>query len=123
LTQCFLNAIWQEELTTRAVGRRRDIAREMAETERTYVSTIGIMCDVYVSPLVHMLKAGEPIISQEEIDAIFSTIVNIRNQNTIFLEMLEQRVARWNITSSIGDAFMQVVRSNCTPMLCSPQRC
>lgn len=85
--------------------------KEITTTERTYVSMLQTVVDIFLEPL----RASETtaVITPEERKAIFSEIEVILGFNKGFLEQLEARMEEWESLSyfdkCIGDIFKAVV--------------
>ncbi|KAL6046959.1 RhoGEF domain containing protein [Balamuthia mandrillaris] len=93
----------------RNVAYRDHVAHEILETERGYVTSLGNCINVWLKPLNEMANAGKPLISKEDIRAIFSDISVIHQFNTALLETLTERVAQWHTFACMGDLFLRII--------------
>jgi hypothetical protein len=79
--------------------------KEMVDTEETYLKNLDLGWNYFLNPLQTMIKVGDPIITQEGIDIIFSTLEQIRKNNKELLSMLRARLNSWHVDQLIGDVF------------------
>jgi len=87
--------------------RRTKIANEILDTERTYVSAITTLLEVYQQPL--MSTANEELgITTFKINCIFNTMPQLIPLNKEVLRRLEQVMATWNEYSTIGEIFVEM---------------
>lgn len=83
--------------------KRRQIAMEIVDTEKTYVNQLTIMVQLFVIPL----QRKEFDMSQSDIVTLFSNIEVLRNLHSKMLEQLQPRVVDWQDSSCIGDVFFE----------------
>ena len=79
--------------------------KEMVDTEETYLKALDLGWNYFLNPLQTMIKVGDPIINQEGIDVIFSTLEQIRKNNKELLTMLKARLNTWHVDQLVGDVF------------------
>jgi hypothetical protein len=101
----------QQTVPERVLSKRERIALEILETEKSYVEHLKTLCDVYISPLQEAAKNSESkILSQEEINSIFSNLFTLCALNRMFLDALIQRLESqlWNDNETrVGDVFVK----------------
>jgi hypothetical protein len=99
-------------------AKRKNIAKEIRDTERTFVrglsllvsvgrcSCISNILKVYVDPLTasHLLK-------HKHLEKLFTLQYSevLRNFHMEFLQLLHERIESWTTTSCIGDLFIAKV--------------
>ena len=102
----------EEENMKKMRARRTNIARELVETEKSYVTSLNTLVWKFQKPLLEknqQKKGQQSILTGEEIKLLFSNVEIILNFNKILLETLDQRIKVWNPeTSLLGDFFMKV---------------
>ena len=93
--------------------------QEIVATERTYVSMLQTVVDLFLEPLRGSEKTA--VITPEERKAIFSEIEVILGFNKGFLEQIEARMEEWTslpyFDQCIGDIFKAVVCESPPPQL------
>jgi hypothetical protein len=80
--------------------RRVEIIKEIVETERSYINSLGALSKHFIEPL---RAAGEEVISPQDIRSIFSEIEVIRAYNTQLFGDLT------NESKKLGDIFLAMV--------------
>ncbi len=79
------------------------------DTEASYVKGLAFIIDYFVLPLRLLSETEEPVLTKEEIDELFGNVEEIREKNATLLRRLEERMTAWNVDSTIGDVFVQLV--------------
>lgn len=84
---------------------RASVAAEILSSERTYVSQLETLIEVFLTPLRSLTQgtSGSEIIDAEDVDNIFSNIQIIYGFNKEFLTALEGRLETWTDAQCIGD--------------------
>lgn len=83
------------------LSQRDKIIREILETEKTYVKNLGILVNVFLNPLVAMLKSGKRrILKDVYIKSIFSNLEQMYSINSELLNNLQ--------TSTVGESFYKM---------------
>jgi len=96
-----------EEILKEKLKRRKLLAFELLETERSYVAQLGALLKWYLEPL-REAAVKKPIISSTEIKNIFGGIEVIYNMNSLLLKELEASMNNWSDeTSTLGKIFTQ----------------
>jgi FYVE/RhoGEF/PH domain-containing protein 5/6 len=91
------------------IKKRINIVREIVATEASYVEQLNLVVDLYLNPLLSQ-KTDKGILSQEEIQALFSNIALIQDLNSKFLSALRDRVSIAQPderNAAIGAVFLQ----------------
>jgi DNA repair exonuclease SbcCD ATPase subunit len=83
--------------------------KEIVDTEESYLKALDLGYNYFLNPLHILSKVGDPIITQEEIDLIFSTLDEIRKNNKEVLAMLRARLNTWHVDQMIGDVFNEIL--------------
>jgi len=83
------------------MDKRLRVVRELLESERAHVNSLGIVVERYLRPLIQ-----SDIIEFSTIRAIFSNLELIRNWNQTFLAALE---AHLECGDTFGDLFMEMI--------------
>lgn len=86
------------------VWRRNLIAQEILETEKTYVKNLNTLATSFLQPISGHPKAGKKGI----VKSILSSIEVIKGYNTIILQSLTVRMAKWDTKTKVGDIFLQM---------------
>jgi len=85
---------------------RRKVVEEILSTEKTYLETLSIITDRYIHPL---RTAARPILSENELKIVFSSIEVILNTNTKLYEDLQKEVAAYDPTKTmLGHVFLHM---------------
>jgi hypothetical protein len=99
-------------------AKRKQVAVELRDTERSYVTGIKLLVSAYKVPLEHQLEHGEqavgagaPIVTRQHIDKLFLNIEDICEQTDKLLYALEGRMQRFQVATRVGDIFVQLVPS------------
>jgi len=91
--------------------RRAKIVRELVDTEKSYVTTIEGICKCFLYPLQHLITLGEPMVSQDDIALLFSSIEQIYFSQQTILKAFQERIAKWHTQQTIGDVIGRIVHS------------
>jgi hypothetical protein len=89
----------------RLAKKRKFVAKELRDTEKTYNDGLQALTDVFYVPL-----KTNGILSQDQVRVIFSELQVITAYNKTLLMLLEQRVAKWTYESCIGDIFEKITK-------------
>eukprot|EP01105_Mastigella_eilhardi_P000355 TRINITY_DN1044_c1_g1_i1.p1 TRINITY_DN1044_c1_g1~~TRINITY_DN1044_c1_g1_i1.p1 ORF type:complete len:651 (-),score=196.17 TRINITY_DN1044_c1_g1_i1:37-1959(-) len=89
---------------TKLHQHRECCAKEILSSEKKYVAQISVLVNVFVQPLREL---SPPILSEEEIKAIFSDIIIIKSVNESLLKILHTRIDSWDKDHKIGDVFLR----------------
>ncbi|KAL9649455.1 hypothetical protein ABK040_000694 [Willaertia magna] len=100
------NAIKLFKKLKKARMNRENCSKEILSTEKYYVESLNVMQEVYLKPLKVMSSKEKPIITKEEVQAIFSDIEVIINVNTTFLNDLEERMKNYVYETQLSDIFL-----------------
>lgn len=97
---------------TPQLSRREKIARELLETEKSYVNSLNIAIKYYLQPITDSVvkSSQEPIIPAEDVRSIFSILEIIAKVNSAFLVDLDSRMRTWDhFTTTVGDLIEKFV--------------
>lgn len=83
--------------------------KEMVDTEESYLKALDLGWNYFLYPLQTLVKVGDSIITQEEIDLIFTSLADIRKNNKEVLSMLKARLNSWHVNQLIGDVFNDIL--------------
>ena len=105
-----LQAVVRRVLVERAyqmkINRRNHIAKEILQTEQSYVKGLDTLHTVFQDPL-----AKEKIIPAESIRTIFGSVGVIHATSRNLLAQLEERMEKWYTEGQrIGDIFLGIVK-------------
>jgi hypothetical protein len=89
------------------LSRREKVAREIYDTEKSYVASLELMNELFLDPLLKYCYTW--FIKPETINGIFGNIKAIIAIHSRFFANLDYRMNRWNTEPTIGDIFLQVV--------------
>lgn len=95
-----------EAATIINIQLRRKVVLELLKTEETYVNSLEVLINDIKNPLTLLSYTKKALITNEEIQTIFSVIDIIYNYNFLFLEELKERVSCWNADSQVSDIFL-----------------
>eukprot|EP01137_Pigoraptor_chileana_P024156 Opistho-2@91626 len=93
-------------MTSKDNEARRQIVFELLETERNYVNNLSVVMQFFLYPLNNMIARNERILNEKQVSMIFSNIEAIYKVNRKLLSSLEERIARWSPSQTIGDVFL-----------------
>ena len=85
---------------------RENCTKEILSTEKYYVESLNILQEVYLKPLKAMAAKDKPIITLQEVQAIFSDMDVIMNVNSTFYKDLEERLQHYEHEIGISDIFL-----------------
>lgn len=92
--------------------RRTNIAREIYDTEKSYMDSMNVLLWKFQKPLegLAMSSGGtKSIISRDEIKTLFSDVEIIVNFNTLILDGLSNRLSQWDPSKTkISDIFISI---------------
>jgi hypothetical protein len=89
--------------------KKTKVAREILDTERTYVALLKTVLQEFIVPLRADALQSELQVTKQQIKAVFSELEVIGKYQNVFFEQLQQRFAHWNRYSRIGDLFVKMV--------------
>jgi len=98
----------QQNLTEKqlkALAERDNLAREILETERTYVTCLSKLIELYYYPLSKYLTHA---MTDNDRNKIFSGLLNIYKLHKTLIVALEERLSHWNDRQKIGDIFVEL---------------
>merc|ERR1712159_270641 len=90
------------------VEARAEVASRIMEDEEKFVVDINTMVQVFLQPLRESVLSVQPILSQEEIKSIFSTIEVILSLNSKLLSELQKLWKQWPQNQGIGEVFLEM---------------
>lgn len=89
--------------------RRTYIVQEIFDTEKNYVEGLTHMVNAYMQPLAEKCHSRkDTIVTQQQIKLIFSNVEIILNYASTLLELLQNRMEKWDETTCIGDIFLGI---------------
>ncbi|KAH3756732.1 Guanine exchange factor for Rac 30 [Pelomyxa schiedti] len=96
----------EKQKAAAAHQKRTLISKELLTTEQSYVTGLHRLVWDYQRNLQAGSSGSNPIITKEEIKAIFSDAEIILNFHTVLLEDLAARIKVWDENTQIGDVFL-----------------
>eukprot|EP00698_Gefionella_okellyi_P013820 TRINITY_DN3810_c0_g1_i1.p1 TRINITY_DN3810_c0_g1~~TRINITY_DN3810_c0_g1_i1.p1 ORF type:complete len:998 (+),score=202.79 TRINITY_DN3810_c0_g1_i1:77-3070(+) len=87
---------------------RRNVVREILETEQRYVDGLIHIRKAYMEPLKEVAGTSRGILTSEEISTIFFSIDALFRVNSELLSELNDRVNQWEPKSHIADVFLRM---------------
>jgi len=87
--------------------KRTEIVKEIVSTERSYVKALTELHEIWELPLRDAFVAKAPIITEEDINSIFTISGGILCLHQNMLKSLEERLAKWDEMQNIGDIFIR----------------
>lgn len=90
--------------------RRSKIANELLETERSYISALCTLVDVYQAPLLAFAKEtiSEMADIAMQVTQIFPAVLQLIPFNRELLKRLETVMSEWHENSTIGQIFVEM---------------
>jgi len=89
-------------------ARREQIAKEVLNTEKTYVKTLKMLCDVFVTPLKQLIPQKKLILTEEQIESVFTNIDSLLQINMEFLRKLGSALDNWTWDTELGQTFLDL---------------
>ena len=97
--------------------RRYRVAKEILETEKSYVKSLAVCIDVFLDPLVGKSRITEngadlpvPKLSRQDVRIVFSDLRTLYKFHAeSVLGVIEPRIADWNEKQCLGDVFLRLV--------------
>ncbi|KAJ1816990.1 hypothetical protein LPJ75_001848 [Coemansia sp. RSA 2598] len=96
------------------VSHRAKVAAEILETERTYVSGLGLIEKLYISPLLLSAQQPSAILTRKQVRQMFANFPDIITLSRELLSQLESRLGAdasppWDAeTGRVGDIFLRI---------------
>ena len=91
------------------VAYRARVAQEILSTEMVYVQSLKMLKRVFLDPLMASATSNtKPLLTLDEVKAIFSSLEVICAYNDNLLEQLQPRVQDWSPQQRLGDIFLQI---------------
>ncbi len=87
---------------------RERVSFEILSSEHSYVDALAVCVELFLRPLETLAASGRPIVSEEKIGVIFSSIETILSSNRRLLAALEKRLEKWHPNLCVGDVFMLI---------------
>ncbi|XP_070568992.1 LOW QUALITY PROTEIN: epithelial cell-transforming sequence 2 oncogene-like [Ptychodera flava] len=88
--------------------KRTSIAFEILGSEINYKRSLTIVKDIYVLPLKAALKSNRAIISEPNLQTIFTDIMNVLGLSRDLLRELQDRLENWGPHQCVGDIFVKM---------------
>jgi len=95
-----------EEKRKKREFTRNKVAGEMYASERTYVTSLKVLQEVYVDPLRAASTTSLPILSIGDVQSLFATFEAVPKLNERFIKDIAARVQDWSTSQTIGDVFL-----------------
>lgn len=97
----------------RRLRKRCLVAKELLETEASYVVTLRTIDKWYIKPLsayaVQMPGFEHVILTVEEIERVFARIPEMLEMHSELYRRMQERLERWTAFQCIGDLFLNMV--------------
>ena len=104
-----------EEQQQEDFKKRSDVVKEIVATEKTYVDNLSALQTVFRQPLEIKLKQGRGVISDSNLQDIFSNWSEIYEVHFLLLEDLNRRMSDWHKKQKIADVFLKHVSGALPP--------
>eukprot|EP01102_Stenamoeba_stenopodia_P019577 TRINITY_DN742_c0_g2_i5.p1 TRINITY_DN742_c0_g2~~TRINITY_DN742_c0_g2_i5.p1 ORF type:complete len:446 (+),score=84.30 TRINITY_DN742_c0_g2_i5:294-1631(+) len=91
--------------------QRLKIVNELLETERTYLSYLAIIIELYQKPMEEKASRPKPLISTEDVNKIFSDIEIIYSIHRMLRRELEERIQNWFPQQKLAPVFNMLCSS------------
>ncbi|KAL6065859.1 RhoGEF domain containing protein [Balamuthia mandrillaris] len=88
----------------RAGMKKVEAAKELYETEVTYVRSMMILINGFKKPL-----EAEKIVSEQEVTSLFSNVETLLGFHKEFLKKIKERVAEFTVETSLGDLILELI--------------
>jgi hypothetical protein len=85
---------------------RINVLHEFMSTEETYVTSLKKAVTFWLRPLQAEVKKRTPIISEHDINVVFSTVETIIQINDTLLAKIQQRLSKFPSETKFGDIFI-----------------
>lgn len=95
-----------QEKTEKALRIRKKVAQEILSTERTYIKALDLVVEKFLNPLQKAAAGGDKIISQQDIQMVFSVIGIIRDLNKKFVADLAPLIESYTLETRIGKTIL-----------------
>lgn len=91
--------------------KRDNIAKEILSTEQSYVTSLMVLREAYITPIKNSVGTKDEILNVEQANILFSNIDDIFKVNKELLKSLRQRMTDWDVAKTkIGDIFVNFVK-------------
>lgn len=92
--------------------KRDNIAKEILSTEQSYVTSLMVLREAYITPIKNSVGTKDEILNAEQANILFSNIDDIFKVNKELLKSLRQRMTDWDVAKTkIGDIFVNFVKN------------
>jgi len=95
-----------KEKAEKVLRIRKKVAQEILSTEKTYIKALDTICDKFLNPLRKAVAEDKPIISNQDIQMVFSVISVIRDLNKKFYADLEPLINNYTLGTQIGKVIL-----------------
>ncbi|KAL1916848.1 uncharacterized protein VTP21DRAFT_5552 [Calcarisporiella thermophila] len=110
-SECYMDDDADEFIDAELNHRKREsAAREIFQSERSYVAGLCKIRDIFLVPLTARTKTthmGRAILMPEEVQAIFGNLEQIVELHEQMLKELSEREKIWGPTQLVGDIFIR----------------
>uniref|UniRef100_A0A6B2KZN1 DH domain-containing protein n=1 Tax=Arcella intermedia TaxID=1963864 RepID=A0A6B2KZN1_9EUKA len=86
--------------------KRTKVAYELLTTESSYCHNLEIIIRKFQNPLLQLSRSKKPLISINDIRAIFGSAEIIHGYNSMLLDSLQSRISKWGNQQIVGDIFL-----------------
>ncbi|GAM27886.1 hypothetical protein SAMD00019534_110620, partial [Acytostelium subglobosum LB1] len=92
------------------IKNRRDVAMELLTTERSYINSLQILAQEYLTPLRKMSEQLNITTNVDNLKSLSDNIAVITNINTSLLNLFKQRIESkpWHCHTLFGDIFFKL---------------
>ncbi|KAK5600061.1 hypothetical protein CRENBAI_010427 [Crenichthys baileyi] len=97
-----------QELPQTTLDWRCSVGREVLHSERLYLGRLSAVLKVYQEPLTAALSSNRAILSDADIQIIFSPVAVILQLNSLFQADLQTRLQHWGADQCVGDVFVKL---------------
>eukprot|EP01103_Thecamoeba_quadrilineata_P016791 TRINITY_DN5723_c0_g1_i2.p1 TRINITY_DN5723_c0_g1~~TRINITY_DN5723_c0_g1_i2.p1 ORF type:complete len:678 (+),score=96.17 TRINITY_DN5723_c0_g1_i2:266-2035(+) len=92
----------------RDAAYRAKIAKEIYQTEVSYVNALQIIMNIFMEPLKTSADTDQQLLNKQQFKSIFSEIEVISAYAQTLLRQLEPRIENWSPQQSLGDIFINI---------------
>lgn len=93
------------EAQIKSLTERENLAKEVLQTERTYITNLSKLIELYYYPLSKQLSN---YMSESDRSKIFSGLLNIYKLHKTLMVQLEERLNEWSDQQKLADVFVEL---------------
>jgi len=100
--------VWDDEKLEKARKKRLNIAQELLDTEKTYVSRLKLIAVNFYQAVQDFNARSKHVMPHSDVQLMFLNIRQIHQLNENILQELQTRMDNWSKQEGLGDVFCRL---------------